>query len=122
MGARWVLGRHRPGSTDGTRRHVVCHQPVRNARGLDWRARVGRDSTKRSGLLIRGFGVRVPGGAPVLTWAFFRWEEAPNVFLGLWETKGRPSVPVASPCRAVRGTMAAVRSAASRARRGETLV
>src|SRR6266508_3285487 len=63
MGARWVLGRHRPGSTDGTRRHVVCHQPVRNARGLDWRARVGRDSTKRSGLLIRGFGVRVPGGA-----------------------------------------------------------
>jgi hypothetical protein len=23
-----------------------------------------------SGLLIRGFGVRVPGGAPVLTWGF----------------------------------------------------
>src|SRR5437762_85663 len=23
-------------------------------------------------LLIRGFGVRVPGGAPVLTWSFYR--------------------------------------------------
>jgi hypothetical protein len=23
-----------------------------------------------SGLLIRGFGVQVPGGAPVLTWGF----------------------------------------------------
>jgi hypothetical protein len=34
---------------------------------------VGPDSTKGSGLLIRGFGVRVPGGAPVikaLTWGF----------------------------------------------------
>src|SRR6266700_1128413 len=25
------------------------------------------------GLLIRGFGVRVPGGAPVLTWGFTRF-------------------------------------------------
>src|SRR5256885_658428 len=73
-------------------------------------------------LLIRGFGVRVPGGAPVLTWAFFCFGWTLAVFSGPWETKGRPSVPVASPCRAVRGTMAAVRSAASRARRGETLV
>ena len=24
-------------------------------------------------LLIRGFGVRVPGGAPVLAWCFFRF-------------------------------------------------
>jgi hypothetical protein len=30
-----------------------------------------------SGLLIRGFGVRVPGGAPVLTWGF----TAPGCFL-----------------------------------------
>ena len=29
----------------------------------------GRAETQNSGLLIRGFGVRVPGGAPVLTWA-----------------------------------------------------
>ncbi len=26
-----------------------------------------------SGLLIRGFGVRVPGGAPVLTWRYTRF-------------------------------------------------
>jgi len=26
-------------------------------------------------LLIRGFGVRVPGGAPVLTWAIFQIRE-----------------------------------------------
>jgi hypothetical protein len=30
-----------------------------------------------SGLLIRGFGVQVPGGAPVLTWGFI----APGRFL-----------------------------------------
>src|SRR5260370_20507685 len=27
-------------------------------------------SEQSSGLLIRGFGVQVPGGAPVLTWGF----------------------------------------------------
>jgi hypothetical protein len=45
---------------DGT---LWRHQSGRNSRVLDWRAPVGPDSTKRSGLLIRGFGVRVPGGA-----------------------------------------------------------
>jgi hypothetical protein len=29
-----------------------------------------RINERRSGLLIRGFGVQVPGGAPVLTWGF----------------------------------------------------
>jgi hypothetical protein len=48
---------------DGT---LVRHQPGRNTRCLDWRALVGLNGTKRSGLLIRGFGVRVPGGAPVI--------------------------------------------------------
>jgi len=36
-----------------------------------------RISEQSSGLLIRGFGVRVPGGAPVLTWGFI----APGHFL-----------------------------------------
>jgi hypothetical protein len=31
-----------------------------------------RISEQSSGLLIRGFGVRVPGGAPALTWGFWR--------------------------------------------------
>ncbi len=34
------------------------------------RALSGSRRTRNSGLLIRGFGVRVPGGAPVLTWGF----------------------------------------------------
>ena len=36
-----------------------------------------------SPLLIRGFGVRVPGGAPVLTRAFFHSEDRPVCFPGL---------------------------------------
>jgi hypothetical protein len=32
----------------------------------------GSRRTQNSGLLIRGFGVQVPGGAPVLTWCFYR--------------------------------------------------
>ena len=49
------------------------------SRQLDWRSR-GQNGTARHcpvvagrksrGLLVRGFGVRVPGGAPVLTWLF----------------------------------------------------
>ena len=34
------------------------------------RHRKAFSNTLSSGLLIRGFGVRVPGGAPVLTWGF----------------------------------------------------
>ncbi len=71
MGAPWVLGCHRPGGTDGTRRHAGAPSTGTKYAPLDCRAPVGPDSTKRSGLLIRGFGVRVPGGAPVikaLTW------------------------------------------------------
>src|SRR5712691_3580771 len=33
----------------------------------------GSRRTRNSRLLIRGFGVRVPGGAPVLTWVFTRF-------------------------------------------------
>ena len=43
---------------------------------------------QRSGLLIRGFGVQVPGGAPVLTWGFI----APGHFLCV------RFVPVFRPC------------------------
>jgi hypothetical protein len=52
-----------------------------------------------SGLLIRGFGVQVPGGAPVLTWGFI----APGHFLCV------RFVPMFAPCllactdRAIRG-------------------
>src|SRR5277367_1727166 len=31
-----------------------------------------RINEQSSGLLIRGFGVQVPGGAPVLTWGFIK--------------------------------------------------
>jgi hypothetical protein len=44
-----------------------------------------------SGLLIRGFGVRVPGGAPVLTWGFV----APGHFLCV------RFVPMLAPCSLV---------------------
>jgi hypothetical protein len=42
-------------------------------------------------LLIRGFGVRVPGGAPVLTWGFF----ASSSFLYV------RFVPMLAPCSLV---------------------
>jgi hypothetical protein len=100
---------------DGT---LVRHQPGRNTCVLDWRARVGPDSTKGSGLLIRGFGVRVPGGAPFLTWVFFLREDRPVVFLrpGANGVLTRPSV---LRCR---GTIRAVASAASRATSSRTVV
>jgi putative transposase len=41
---------------------------------LDSRSR--RRIEQNSGLLIRGFGVQVPGGAPVLTWGFFSFAAA----------------------------------------------
>ena len=47
-----------------------------------------RISEQSSGLLIRGFGVRVPGGAPVLTWGF----TAPGHFLCA------RFVPMFAPC------------------------
>jgi hypothetical protein len=44
------------------------------ARGSDYADLMRRVKTagllERRPLLIRGFGVRVPGGAPVLTWAY----------------------------------------------------
>jgi hypothetical protein len=41
-----------------------------------------------SGLLIRGFGVRVPGGAPVLTWVYTH---------SRWPREGRFR-PMFAPC------------------------
>src|SRR5712692_9841824 len=40
-----------------------------------WHGRTlsGSRRTRNSALLIRGFGVRVPGGAPVLTWCYTRF-------------------------------------------------
>src|SRR5947207_7562666 len=64
---------------------LVRHQPGRNTCVLDWRALVGPDGTKRSGLLIRGFGVRVPGGAlsiKALTWWFFPDRSRFHVYCG----------------------------------------
>jgi hypothetical protein len=37
---------------------------------------------QNSGLLIRGFGVQVPGGAPVMTWGFTRSSPATLVSPG----------------------------------------
>ena len=48
---------------NGSSRHVLAL--------LDSRSR--RISEQISGLFIRGFGVRVPGGAPVLTWHYRIW-------------------------------------------------
>ena len=107
--ARWVLrgcsdaiDQVAPVGPDGT---LLPHQPGRNTCVLDWRARMGPDSTKRSGLLIRGFGVRVPGGAPVikaLTWWFspdqshfhvyYGWLGARGVLWSRW-TKPAPGGP-----------------------------
>src|SRR6266851_9695495 len=41
-----------------------------------WHGRTlsGSRRTRNSALLIRGFGVRVPGGAPVLTWCYSKYE------------------------------------------------
>jgi hypothetical protein len=36
------------------------------------RVAIAVDSEPGYGLLIRGFGVQVPGGAPVLTWSYSR--------------------------------------------------
>src|SRR6266542_1003524 len=73
---------------DGT---LLPHQPGRSTRVLDWRAPVGRDSTKRSGLLIRGFGVRVPGGAlliKALTWWFSPDRSHFHVYCGRLGARG----------------------------------
>ena len=45
---------------NGSSRHV-SHRPTPGQHGI---------LEQSSGLLIRGFGVQVPGGAPVLTWGF----------------------------------------------------
>jgi hypothetical protein len=61
-GGMWVLGgcsdavdHAAPMGSGGT---LLRHQPGLNTRVLDWRALMGLNRTKRSGLLIRGFGVR----------------------------------------------------------------
>src|SRR5260370_15663248 len=46
--------------------------PIRGSNGIV-RYYPAVDEWKTSGLLIRGFGVRVPGGAPVLTWCCTRF-------------------------------------------------
>jgi hypothetical protein len=50
-----------------------------------------RISEQRSGLLIRGFGVRVPGGAPVLTWGYVSFRSFLRVRF----------VPMLAPCSLV---------------------
>jgi hypothetical protein len=53
VGAPWVLGRRRPRSTDGTRRHAAAPSTGTNYRSLDWRALVGQAGTKRQRTLTR---------------------------------------------------------------------
>jgi hypothetical protein len=49
---------------------AAVRRPVQTARPGIVRYRSTSKIELSSGLLIRGFGVRVPGGAPVLTWGF----------------------------------------------------
>src|SRR5215469_2786962 len=59
MFAPCLLGYRRP---DKMAAPDMCrHRPTLVQRGI---------SEQSSGLLIRGFGVQVPGGAPVLTWPY----------------------------------------------------
>src|SRR6266536_1778520 len=62
----------------------IRRQRYRRSRGQNGTARYYPVSTRtqNSRLLIRGFGVRVPGGAPVLSWAFFRLEDRPVAVFG----------------------------------------
>jgi hypothetical protein len=74
--ARWLL------VCRGTVRHAAAQpasEPVKsrtNRYRLTLRALFRYQS---SGLLIRGFGVQVPGGAPVMSWAFSTGSRVPNV-------------------------------------------
>ncbi len=52
--ARLGPGVHEPAARDSLRHRLIPRRVV------------------KIGLLIRGFGVQVPGGAPVLTWHFYR--------------------------------------------------
>jgi hypothetical protein len=67
------MSRYGPAAA-GTTRHPLSRPAVRSGRSRH--ASAQNDTRKRSkieqssGLLIRGFGVRVPGGAPVLTWHY----------------------------------------------------
>jgi hypothetical protein len=59
-----------PDGSTGTGLH---HESGRNTLTTDWPSPCELAGTDMSGLLIRGFGVRVPGGAPVikaLNWSF----------------------------------------------------
>jgi hypothetical protein len=55
---------------------------------------------RASGLLICGFGVQVPGGAPVLTWAFSIASGVPSVRFGVvfgpWVLDGCSDVVILS--------------------------
>jgi hypothetical protein len=119
-----VLGRLGTAGTRRTTQHDVLPMAWTEQHQTERPALYGLSNMDSSGLLIRGFGVRVPGGAPLLTWAFPHVEEALKIVLGPREIEGRSSVAVTHQLAAlaVRGMAAAVRSAASRASRGETLV
>ena len=65
--------RHTPAAR-GIRRPPRIRATAQNGKSRQVPASLGISSGRRtelsSGLLIRGFGVQVPGGAPVLTWGF----------------------------------------------------
>ena len=79
-------------SVRGTRRSPQTRAAVQNGRSRHVPASLGTVAEIKiepsSGLLIRGFGVQVPGGAPVLTWGF----TAPGLFPCV------RSVPMFAPC------------------------
>ena len=85
--APWLLGC--PGTP---RQHPVsAARPRIRATAQNGRPRHGlasgnisseRKNEQSSGLLIRGFGVRVPGGAPVLTWGFIAPGPSFSIFCG----------------------------------------
>ncbi len=61
--------RYRP-APHGTRSRGLPYSPARRSMG---RHHAPLAQWQSSRLLIRGFGVQVPGGAPVLTWGYIRF-------------------------------------------------
>jgi hypothetical protein len=86
---------YRATAQNGSSRHVLACFDSSSNRRIEC----------RSGLLIRGFGVRVPGGAPVLSWGFI----APGHFLRI------RFVPMFAPCLLAR-TDPAIRALSKTAR------
>jgi hypothetical protein len=70
------------GTTRGTSPGRISVQCVLSGHWRVLSAQVERPERPSSPLLIRGFGVRVPGGAPVLTWAISHIHEV-DLWFGL---------------------------------------